>query len=153
MPESRIAFADANWLVAAYHASKHDAVINAWGEHPSTLIVTDAVLAEAHCAFWRLGNRAEALAAAVKAKQILDCGYTFESLAREAGPVWKKYGSRFHIGTLDTLHVLAARRFGCQWFLSFDTASGCRALAAVLGLRVFPDLTAEDRKIMAKLRH
>ena len=152
MSENRIAFADANWLVATYHASKRDAVLNAWSEHRSTLIVTAAVLAEAQCALWRIGNRGEALDAAVQAKSILDCGYTFESLAREAVPVWRKYSPRFNLGTMDTIHVVAARRFGCPWFLSFDINSGCRALASVLGLKVYPELTADDRKIISKLR-
>jgi predicted nucleic acid-binding protein len=152
MYDPRIAFADANWLVAAYYASKRDTFLNAWGKHRSTLIVTAAVLAEAQCALWRLGNRAEALDAAVQGKLILDCGYTFESLAREAIPVWKKYSPRFNLGTMDTIHVVAALRFGCPWFLSFDTNSGCRALACFLGLKVYPEITAEDRKIIAKLR-
>lgn len=152
MPDSRIAFADANWLVASYHASKRDLHLNIWAEHHSTLIVTGVVLAEAQCALWRLGDRAGALAAAVQSKSILDCGYTFESLTREAGPVWKKYSQRFNIGTMDTLHVVAALRFGCPWFLSFDINSGCRALASVVGSKVYPDLTADDRKIIAKLR-
>ncbi len=53
---------------------------------------------------------------------------------------------------LDILHLQAAKRFGCPWFLSFDSASGCRALAVVVGLKVFPELTAQDREIIRKLR-
>ncbi len=47
MPETRIAFADSNWLVAAYHQTRHTAVVRAWGQRgPSTIVVSSAVLAE-----------------------------------------------------------------------------------------------------------
>jgi hypothetical protein len=49
------------------------------------------------------------------------------------------------------LHIQAAKRFGCRWFLSFDSASGCRAMAAVLGLKVFPELNDQDRDIARRL--
>ena len=39
----------------------------------------------------------------------------------------------------------AATRFGCRWFLSFDSGSGCRAVAAAQGLKVYPVLTEKDR--------
>lgn len=37
-------------------------------------------------------------------------------------------------------------------FLSFDTHSNLRALAAVLKLKVFPELTAADKRRIAALR-
>jgi len=36
--------------------------------------------------------------------------------------------------------------------LYFDSASGCRAVAAALGLRVFPDLNDQDQEIRNRLR-
>jgi hypothetical protein len=65
--------------------------------------------------------------------------------------LFRRYAPRCNVGTLDLLHVAAARRFGCRWFLSFDTASGCRAVAHACGLKVFPELGPEDRAWLKKL--
>lgn len=37
-------------------------------------------------------------------------------------------------------------------FLSFDTNSSVRAMAAVVKLKVYPELTAEDKRRMAAFR-
>ena len=68
-----------------------------------------------------------------------------EEMVGMAGDLFRRYAPRSNVGTLDLLHVAAARRFGCQWFLSFDSASGCRAVAHACGLKAFPELTPEDR--------
>ena len=153
MPQTRIAFPDANWLVATFHVSRESHWVEEWvGLGPSTLIVSGPVLAEAQCNFWRIGNRWPALAADVRMGKYVSCGQTFESLVSLAGDLFQKFAPRCNVGTLDLLHLAAARQFGCRWFLSFDSQSGCRALAYGLGLKPFPTLNTVDRDWLKKLR-
>ena len=64
-------------------------------------------------------------------------------LLRNFCPRWKKLRS------LDAMHVAAAVELGCKTFLSFDTASFQRVLAATQKLVVWPPLT-EDEKARLK---
>lgn len=153
MPETRIAFADANWLFALYYETRVSAQVRKWAATgPSTLIVSGPVLAECRCNFWRAGDRALALESDLRARRFINCGYTFEDLVTASGEWFRRFAPRCNIGTLDVLHIQAAKRFGCRWFLSFDSASGCRAVAAMLGLKVFPELNDQDREIRNRLR-
>jgi len=153
MHASRIAFADSNWLFSLYYQTDDSRLVEQWwSQEPSTLVVSPLILAECHCIFWRAGRQAEALLLDLQAGRFLDARYSFESLSEEARPYWRRFSPRFNIGTTDMLHVIAARRSGCAWFLSFDSRSGCRALAAAIGLRVFPALSPEDRDILKKLK-
>ena len=153
MPETRIAFADANWLFALYYETRASAQVRRWAaQGPSTLVVSQAVLAECRCNFWRAGDRIVALESDLRARRFIDCGYTFEDLVRGSKELFQHFAPRCNIGTLDLLHVHAAKRFGCRWFLSFDSASGCRAVAFALKLKVFPELENQDRKIAKRLR-
>jgi len=92
-----------------------------------------------------------ALESDLKARLYLDCGYTFEEMVNMAGDLFRRYAPRSNVGTLDILHIAAARRFGCQWFLSFDSASGCRAVAHACGLKLFPDLSPDDRTWLRRI--
>ena len=56
-----------------------------------------------------------------------------------------RYGARFKSGILDTVHIAQALFAGATWFLSFDTNSNARVLAAKCGLKVYPQLTAVER--------
>ena len=151
MPATRIAFADSNWLVATYHQTRDTIRVQDWAARgSSTIIVSGPLLAECQCNFWRLGDRWPSLASDVRAGRWIDCGQTFETLVSLAGDLFRRYASRCNVGTLDLLHIAAARHFGCRYFLSFDSASGCRAIAHHTGLSVFPDLCAEDRAWVRK---
>ncbi len=153
MPETRIAFADANWLFALYYETRVSDHVRKWAATgPSTLIVSQTVLAECRCNFWRAGDRARALESDLRARRFIDCGYSFETLVAASEDWFRRFAPRCNVGLLDLLHHQAAKRFGCRWFLSFDSASGCRAVAAELGLRVFPDLSEQDREIRRRLR-
>ncbi|MFN3409255.1 MAG: PIN domain-containing protein [Limisphaerales bacterium] len=153
MPDSRIAFADTNWLVSTYHRTRDSAVIAAWNARgPATLVVSGPLLAEVRCAFWRLGNRWSALESDLRAGSLTDCGLTFEALVPLADDLFRRYAPRCNAGTLDLLHIAAARQFGCHWFLSFDSNSGCRAVASAAELKVFPALNATDRDWLRKFR-
>ena len=153
MSQTRIAFADANWLVAAYHRTKASKALETWAAAgPSTLVLSSVVLAEAQRTFWRLGDRWPVLDADVKRGKFVPCGYSFETLVVLAEDLFPRYAARCNVGTLDLMHLAAARRFGCQWFLSFDSNSGCRALASVLGMKLFPELSAVDKAWIQKLK-
>ena len=146
MPAPRIAFADSNWLIATYYQTRDTARVQQWAERgPSTMIVSAVVLAECQCNFWRLGDCWPSLASDLRAGRWVDCALPFETLVSLAGGLFRRYAARCNVGTMDLLHVAAARHFGCRWFLSFDSASGCRAVAHACGLNVFPELGPQDR--------
>jgi len=88
----------------------------------------------------------------LRARLFVDCGYTFAQMTALADEMFRKYAPRCNVGTLDLLHVAAAKRFGCRWFLSFDSNSGCRAVAHAEGLKLFPALNATDRRWLAKFK-
>jgi predicted nucleic acid-binding protein len=153
VPETRIAFADTNWLVSVYHTTQDTPRVREWaGLGLSTVVVSSAVLLESQCAFWRLGDRWPALQSDLRSRRWVDCGQTFEALAEMASPLFKRYAPKGNVGALDVLHVAAAKRFGCRWFLSFDRASGCRAMAECEGLKVFPPVNKTDRSWLSRFR-
>jgi len=57
----------------------------------------------------------------------------------------ERFGARLNAGTLDTMHVALAQLSGCTWFLSFDTNSNARVLAASARLKVFPSLLPAEK--------
>ena len=62
MPQTRIAFADTNWLFSLYYQTRDRPAIAAWAEKgTATIVVSAAVLAECRCNFWRAGDRLMAL--------------------------------------------------------------------------------------------
>jgi hypothetical protein len=87
----------------------------------------------------------------LQARPYVDCGYTFEEMVGMANDLNRRYAPRSNVGTLDLLHIAAARQFGCQWFLTFDKASGCRAVAHSCGMKVFPELTPAERSGVRRL--
>lgn len=66
-------------------------------------------------------------------------------VAQECERLIDRFGSRLKAGTLDTLHVAHALHSGCTWFLSFDNDSNARVLAASCRLKVYPELTAQEK--------
>lgn len=69
----------------------------------------------------------------------------WNELSDKARHLISRYGSKLKAGTLDTLHIAQALLSGCTWFLSFDTHSNARVLAAACRLKVFPELSALER--------
>lgn len=62
----------------------------------------------------------------------------------------ERFGAKHNAGTLDTMHVALAQLSGCTWFLSFDTNSNARVLAASAGLKVFPKLLPSEKALLNK---
>lgn len=66
-------------------------------------------------------------------------------VSERANQLIDRFGTRLKAGTLDTLHVAHALHSGCTRFLSFDTASNARTLAASCKLKVYPEMTGEEK--------
>jgi predicted nucleic acid-binding protein len=69
----------------------------------------------------------------------------WDPLSAKAHELIDRFGLALKAGTLDTLHVALALLSGCTRFLSFDNDANARALAASCRLKVYPELTAEER--------
>ncbi|HSH40408.1 MAG TPA: PIN domain-containing protein [Chthoniobacterales bacterium] len=154
MSAARIGFADTNWLVSSYHQTRDSSAVQEWAaKGESTIVISVAVLAECECNFWRIGRQWPVLAHDLKRGLWINAGQSFEDILLAAADLFRQFAPRCNVGTFDLLHVAAARRFGCRWFLSFDSNSGCRAVAHACGLRVFPELNAQDRIWLRKFGH
>ena len=57
----------------------------------------------------------------------------------------ERFGATLNAGTLDTMHVALAQLSGCTWFLSFDTNSNARILAAAARLKIYPPLQPSEK--------
>ena len=59
MPATRIDFADTNWLFSTCYQTRERAEVARWAAQPGpqTTVVSEAVLAECRCNFWRAGDR------------------------------------------------------------------------------------------------
>jgi len=73
----------------------------------------------------------------------------WSAVSGKARQLIESYGARLRAGTLDTLHVAQALLSGCTWFLSFDTNSNARVLAASCRLQVFPKLSDSEQSRLA----
>lgn len=62
----------------------------------------------------------------------------------------ERFGATLNAGTLDTMHVALAQLSGCTWFLSFDTNSNARILAAAARLKVYPPLLPSEKSKLPK---
>lgn len=152
-----IAFADTNWLVAAYFLNDRTPLVqrfatkNDWPWH-----VSPPVLLECEAVFPRLAKAANpAQLRCLKAHlgtKLIQHSFPWEDLQIRASNLLAQYAHRAGIGVFDAMILSAAKAAAADWFLCFDSGSNARALAAVLKLRVFPELTPDDRKRAAMLR-
>src|SRR5262245_47643700 len=69
----------------------------------------------------------------------------WKAVSERAVQLIDRFGIKLKTGMLDTLHVAHALHTGCARFLSFDTNSNARVLAASCRLKVYPDLTAQEK--------
>jgi predicted nucleic acid-binding protein len=60
----------------------------------------------------------------------------------------ERFGATLNAGTLDSMHVALAQLSGCTWFLSFDTNSNARVLAAAARLKVYPPLSPSEKRVI-----
>jgi predicted nucleic acid-binding protein len=76
----------------------------------------------------------------------------WEPAAKRTVELIERFGARLNAGTLDTMHVALAQMSGCTWFLSFDTNSNARVLAASARLKVFPSLLQSEKAKLVQFR-
>ena len=153
-------FADTNWVVAAYFRNKlphRSEIVRRFIEkqHQSWLI-SSAVLLECENIF-RTGagesNPTEWLSLQQDlGTRVIITSETWEEAAGKAGNLFQRFSHQGRLGTMDMLILASALKAEATHFLSFDTNSNLRALAALLKLKVVPELTPEDRRRMARFR-
>lgn len=64
----------------------------------------------------------------------------------------RDFNERLAVDSADTLHVAWALSVGAETFASFDRRSGPRALALCVGLKLWPEATADDFSAMKRLK-
>ena len=154
------AFADTNWLIAAYFPLEQphrSAVVQRFvGKYDFPWMISHPVLLECENSFRAVGGSStppeyrEFISDI--GSRILMRGDSWESIASKAVALFQRYSPSAVVGSLDMLILASALQAGATHFLSFDTNSNLRALAAVLRLKVFPELTVDDRRRMAQFR-
>jgi predicted nucleic acid-binding protein len=151
-------FADPNWLAAVYLKQKdHSAICQRRMEqHDFPLYVSRPVLLECAAVFPWLDRKYQSGALATLTEdlgiKVILTSDRWEQLAARSQQLLARYANKANIGTWDSLIVASALLSGCDWFYSFDTGSNGRALAAACNLKVFPELSAEDKRQIAQLR-
>ena len=153
-------FADTNWLVASYFRTPDDDRSGLVGrfarKHDLPLMVAPLVYLESRNVFaWiaRAANPKEwrMMQADIGSKLEL-APMDWASLSQRAETLFARHSHRARLGTFDVMLVAAALESEATHFLSFDTNSNARALAAACKLKVFPELTESDRQRLSVLR-
>jgi hypothetical protein len=152
--------ADSNWLVAAYVTGQNPVrteVVRRFTARMDVPIWLSLVV-ELECQniFAALGQEPKGeewcqFQADIGTK-LLVTEIGWNSLVEKSRELFQRFSHKARLGTLDTMILASALKAEATHFLSFDTNSNTRALAAVLKLKVFPALTAEDRRRMAAFR-
>jgi hypothetical protein len=73
---------------------------------------------------------------------------SWDAAVAKARALFGRFSHRAHVGTLDVVVLASAMKAEATHFLSFDANSSVRALAAVLKLNFYPELTVEDKRRM-----
>ena len=153
-------FVDTNWLVATYFenqdAKRTEMVERLLSRIDAPCFLSKPVLLESEALFAHLSRQPasdqwQKLQADIGTSlQIADISWD----VLEAGTLTliRRFAHRARIAIPDLMIVAAALKAEATHFLSFDTNSNLRALAAVLKLKVFPELTVDDKRRVAALR-
>jgi uncharacterized protein with PIN domain len=153
-------FADTNWLVASYFNILDDdrsAIVGRFArKHDRPLMVAPMVYLEARNAFsWiaRSSNPKEwqLLQADLGSKLVL-LPIDWAAISTKAEDMFTRYSHRAKLGAFDVILVASALLSEATHFLSFDTNSNARSLAATVKLKVFPELVSADKQRLADLR-
>jgi hypothetical protein len=156
-----ILFPDTNWLTAAYcpHLDDNRArIIERFsakhGRWP--WILSPLVYLEAKNVFARLAGQANGaswrrLLADVGQRLQID-PLNWERLQQRAFALSERYSHKAAVGSFDLAIIAHAGLCGATHFLSFDTGSSARALAAAEKMEVCPPLAEADKARLAALR-
>ena len=74
----------------------------------------------------------------------------WETVSEKCRQLIDRFGVKLKTGTLDTLHVAHALHSGCTRFLSFDSDSNARVLAVSCRLKVYPELSSQEKTRVVK---
>ena len=153
-------FVDTNWLVAAYFIKRDEnrsAIVRKFAARwDFPWHVPAPALLECRNTFASLSSETEgaewkALQKDVGSKLLLfEMGWA--SIANAADQLVSRFSCKGRIGTLDLMILASALKGEATHLLSFDTNSNLRAVAAILKLKVYPELSAEDKRRMRLFR-
>ena len=152
-------YADTNFLSATFfdEDERHPQVERFLRHNSRPVVVGELAELEAENIFARLTGHPDSppwrdLQSCLEAGEWRREPVNWPAVRVQARELFHRYSHRASLGTLDLLHLAAARWAGCQGFASFDTGSSARALAAALRFEVFPELTARDRDLLTRLK-
>lgn len=157
-----IVFADTNWLEALYiepHANdaegrRRAALAERRTRKEEALSTSHVVLMEARNVFSRVTKEPRPnewidLVSDFNGRIFVD-PMNWDLLRRETEVIFEKYAHKAVIGSFDAAIVASAQLAGARCILSFD--ENLKALALALGIAVFPELSAEGRRLLVKLK-
>jgi predicted nucleic acid-binding protein len=151
-------FADTNWVVATYFIKKdaeRTAIVERFmRRHGRSLVISHVVLLECLNVFaWTAKQRNPVewgnFQAALGREFLVDT-MQWDLLRQKSTELCAAYSHKAKLGTFDLTLVASALLTGAQIFLSFD--SQCKVLAAAQRLKVYPELTAQEKEMLSALR-
>jgi predicted nucleic acid-binding protein len=151
---------DTNWLVATYFIDddvrRTEIVERFVARHQPQCIVSPVVLLESENVFSTLAanprpNEWHRLQSDL-GRRLLRSELTWDAMEEKARELFRRFSHRASISTFDVMIIAGALKAEATHFLSFDTRSNTRAFAAVLKLKVVPELSEEDKRRMARFR-
>lgn len=147
-------YLDANVLYAAVrHVPQQTELVARLFARKEMLHVSSLADYEAQKALLTQGGSEDhltSLEALVSARCKLNTGW--DAAISQALKLSRQFQQRLWVDSADTMHVGWALAVGADTFASFDRASGPRALALCLGLKLWPEATPEDFEQMKRLR-
>jgi predicted nucleic acid-binding protein len=158
-----VIFADTNWLEALYfepdsndkETTARAAIVDRrMRKESGPLLISHIVLLEARNVFSRVSGKS----APTEWENLLnDFGgrifvdpMNWDALRRESNRLFEKFSHKTIIGTLDVTILASAELAGAREILSFDER--LKTIAACEGLKVFPPLGTEGKKLLADLK-
>ncbi len=153
-------FADTNWLVATYFNKVDDersGIVRRFARrYDRPLMVAPIVYLEARNVFcWMAGSanpKEWQLLEADLGSKLLLLPMDWAAISNKAEELFARHSHRAKLGTFDVMLVASAVLSDATHFLSFDTNSSARALAAAAKLKLFPELAEADRQRLSTLR-
>lgn len=155
-------FADTNWLEAMFFESaeaekkfRRTTAERFHRHHASVIGLSHVVYLEARNIFGRVSGEADPAEWRQFQSELLHGRFyldpmNWDILRRETFELFAKYAHKTAVGTLDMALVASARLTGGTRLLSFDQTA--KAVAVAEGMEVFPELNAEGKALLAKLR-
>ncbi|HEY5910754.1 MAG TPA: PIN domain-containing protein [Verrucomicrobiae bacterium] len=156
-------FADTNWLEALYfepdpsdkRALSRAAVVHRrMRRHSGPLVISHIVLLEARNVFSRVAQEPEPdewrdLLSDFNGRLYVD-PMNWDMLRQKTSSIFEKYSHRVTLGTFDAALIASALLAGARELLSFDER--LKVIATLLGMDVFPPLSAEGKALHTRLR-